>query len=99
MLMNIWVRDKSNGIIHQVGTSVHDSLELIGGAVHYYNLQNGDGTGGGYEFVEAPDLDDYVRVTPDELYLNREMVHEELLKMLDTKRDAVNKLLEDEDDE
>jgi hypothetical protein len=99
MLMNIWVRDKSNGHIHQVGTDVHDSLVMMDGAVHYCNLQNGCGTLDEYEFVEAPDLDDYVRVTPDELYLNRELVHEELLKMLDAKRDAVNKLLEDEDDE
>ena len=99
MLMNIWVRDKSNGIIHQVGTSVHDSLDLMDGAVHYYNLQNGDGTGGGYEFVEAPDLDDYVSVTPEQLYLNHELIHKDLVRMWNEKADAINKLLEDEDDE
>lgn len=88
MLLNIWVRDKTNGHIHQVGTDVHDSLELFGNRVEYYNLQNGCGTldGNNYEFVEAPDLDDYVRVTPDELWLNREMVHEELLKKLEERR-------------
>jgi hypothetical protein len=83
MLMNIWVRDKESGTIHQVGTDVHDGLELLDGKVEYYNIQNGCGTlGGVYEFVEAPDLDDYIRVTPEQLYLNRELVHEELLKML-----------------
>lgn len=82
MLMNIWVRDKSDGHIHQVGTDVHDSLELLDGKVEYYNMQNGDGTPYGYEFVEAPDLDDYVRVTPDELWLNRDMIHKSLLRKL-----------------
>ncbi len=101
MLVNIWVKNKSSGVIHQVGTDVHDSLELFGDKVEYYNLQNGCGTGigGEYEFIEAPDPDDYVSVTPDELYLNREMVHEELLKRLTKKEDALNKLLEGEDDE
>ena len=97
MLMNIWVRDKSSGYIHQVGTDVHDSLELMDGKVEYYNMQNGDGTPYGYEFVEAPDLDDYVSVTPDELRLNREMIHEELLKMLEANKDMLNKLVEEDD--
>ena len=99
MLMNIWVRDKTNGHIHQVGTDVHDSLELFGDKIEYYNLQNGCGTlsGDDYEFVKPPDLDDYVSVTPDELYLNRELIHEELLKRLEEKKDALNNLLEDED--
>lgn len=62
--MNIWVRDKDGGKIHQVGTDIHDSLIFIDGKVEYCNLQNGGGTLGGYEFVETPDLDDYVVVTP-----------------------------------
>lgn len=99
MLMNIWVRDKESGVIHQVGTDVHDSLELLDDKVEYYNLRNGDGTPYGYEFVEAPDLDDYVSVTPEQLYLNHELIHEDLWKMWNEKADAVNKLLEDEDDE
>ena len=99
MIINIWVRDKTNGHIHQVGTDVHDSLELFGDKIEYYNLQNGCGTLSGdiYEFVEAPDLDDYVRVTPDELWLNREMIHEELLKMLEANKDMLNKLVEEDD--
>lgn len=71
MLMNIWVRDTASGCVHQVGTDRHDSLVMIYGAVHYVNLQCMEGTlGGGYEFVEAPDVDDYVSVTPDELMIN-----------------------------
>ena len=82
MLINLWVKDKSNGQIHQVGTDVHDSVEYLGGQVHYYNLQNGCGTLDEYEWVEAPDIDDYVSVTPEQLYLNRELVHKDILAML-----------------
>ena len=99
MLMNIWVRDKESGVIHQVGTDVHDSLELLDGKVEYYNMQNGCGTLDEYEFVEAPDLDDYVRVTPDELRLNWEMIHEELLKTMEEHDDVIKKLLEGVDDD
>jgi hypothetical protein len=95
MLINIWVRDKSNGHIHQVGTDVHDSLELMDGKVEYYNMQNGDGTGGGYEFVDAPDLDDYVSVTPEQLYLNHELIHKDFVRLWNEKADAINELLEE----
>ncbi len=64
MLINLWVRDKSNGQIHQVGTDVHDSIEFICGQVHYYNLQNGCGTLDEYEWVVTPDIDDYVSLHP-----------------------------------
>ena len=51
----LWIRDKSSGRTHLYGTDSHDSL-CIGkdGGIHYYNLQNGDGTGDGgvYEFVD-----------------------------------------------
>ena len=90
MLINLWVKDRRDGHIHQVGTNVHDSVNSIGGVPHYYNLQNGDGTPipgedeskFGYEWVEPPDLDDYVSVTPDELFLNREIIHRDLDKIL-----------------
>ena len=83
MLMNIWVKDTASGHVHQVGTDPHDSLEMFHGVVHYVNMQCMEGTlGGGYEFVEAPDVDDYVSVTPDELMLNRKMIHEDMMKML-----------------
>jgi len=60
MLINIWVKDNDSGVIHQVGTDRHDSLEMINGRVEYYNLQNGCGTPDTYSFVEAPDADDYI---------------------------------------
>ena len=84
MLMNLWVRDKTDGSIHQIGTDPHDSLNLLHGKVEYYNLQNSCGTveGGSYEFIEAPDYDDYVVVTPDILRLNRELIHKDIFKML-----------------
>jgi len=82
MLVNIWVKDKSSGKIHQVGTSTHDSLLFMNGAIHYYNLQNGSGTMSDYEFVTAPDLDDYVSVTPEQLFLNQNMLSSELSKVL-----------------
>lgn len=81
MLMNIWVKDKLTGRVHQVGTDEHDSLELFDGVVHYVNVQCMEGTlGGGYEFCEAPEPDYYVCVTPDELLLNRDMIHKDFLK-------------------
>ena len=83
MLINLWVRDKCSGNIHQVGTDVHDSIIFLDGKVCYYNLQNGCGTLDEYEWAEAPDLDDYVSVTPEQLYLNRELVHKDIIAMLE----------------
>lgn len=81
MLMNIWVKDKSSGHIHQVGTDLHDSLVLMDGKVEYYNLQNGCGTLDEYEFVPAPILNDYIMVTPRQLYMNRKLLHKKTLRM------------------
>lgn len=86
MLINLWVKDKRDGHIHQVGTDVHDSIVFLGGEPRYYNMQNGDGTGEGdeygYEWVEPPDIDDYVSVTPEELRINRELIHKDVIKMI-----------------
>jgi hypothetical protein len=95
VLINLWVRDKRNGHIHQVGSDVHDSIiGMVNGTPTYYNLQNGDGTGEGdaygYEWVEPPELDDYVSVTPDELHLNRELIHKDLMKVLMDRKVALN---------
>ena len=65
MLVNVWVKDKYSGKVHQVGTNVHDSLTTMNGKVIYYNLQNGDGSGSsdsGYEIVDPPDMDAFVSV-------------------------------------
>lgn len=49
--MKIFVKDTYTGRVHEVGSDSHDSLILIDGGLHYYNLQNGEGTyGGGYAF-------------------------------------------------
>ena len=85
MLINLWVRDKRDGHIHQVGTDCHDSVVFLDGEPTYYNLQNGDGTLGEYEWVEPPDIDDYISVTPDELFLNRELIHKDVVEMLKEK--------------
>lgn len=84
MLINLWVKDKQDGTIHQVGTDVHDSIEFTDGKVVYYNLQNGCGTwqDGDYEFVTPPDLDDYVSVTPEQLWLNKKLIHKDLMAIL-----------------
>ena len=49
----IEVMDKgNNGQRHIVGTSPHDCLTIEpNGLIGYYNLQNGEGTAGDYEFV------------------------------------------------
>ena len=63
MLLNIWVKDKSNGYIHQVGTNALDSLELIDGKVEYIDLQCMCGTlDGEYVFVESGSADDDIWV-------------------------------------
>lgn len=83
MLINVWVRDKYDGTIHQVGTDVHDSITTLDGKIVYYNLQNGDGSGfdndSGYEVVKPPNMDAYMPVTPEQLYLNRELLHKDLI--------------------
>lgn len=85
MLINVWVKDKQSGEIHQVGTDVHDSLNTMDGKIVYFNLQNGDGSGfddSGYEIVNPPDMDAYIAVTQEQLYLNKELVHKDLMKRL-----------------
>ncbi len=50
-LTDLYVMDKSNGVIHRIGDNQHDSFWVDReGVLHYYNLQNGDGcSGDGYE--------------------------------------------------
>jgi hypothetical protein len=82
MLINIWVKDNDSGVIHQVGTDRHDSLEMINGRVEYYNLQNGCGTPYTYSFVEAPDADDYISITPEEMLLNKAYCDDRILESI-----------------
>lgn len=79
MLINLWVRDNFTGEVHQVGTNHHDSIVFLDGEVVYENIQNGVGTFcGGYSFVEPPDIDGYISVTPEELMLNEAYVDERI---------------------
>lgn len=87
MLINLWVKDKSNGYIHQVGTDVHDSVEYLDGEVVYVNMQSCASTLDDYEWIEPPDTDGYVSVTPEQLWLNRELVHKDIIKMLERGQD------------
>lgn len=97
MLVNIWVRDNCTGYVHQVGTDPHDSLELWNGVVQYINMHCMEGTmGGGYSFVEPPDMDDYVSVTPEQLMMNREALHKDVLEMIEKHPEIFE---EDGDDE
>ena len=82
MLINLWVKDKTNGDIHQVGTDVHDSVEYLDGEVVYCNMQSTASTLDDYEWVEPPDTDDYISVTPEQLMLNRELIHKDVLELL-----------------
>ena len=82
MLINLWVKDKRSGRIHQVGTEIHDSVLFLDGEVIYENLQSSASTLDDYEWVAPPNIDDYVSVTPEQLYLNREMIHKDLLEKL-----------------
>lgn len=62
-MIKIFIKDKCNNFIHEVGTSSHDVLYVDdNGIVRYYNLQTGDGNGekGLYEFVPFnPMYDEY----------------------------------------
>lgn len=52
MSVKIYIKDNSDGKVHEYGTNHHDCLVLNeDGSIHYQNLQNGEGTlGGGYSF-------------------------------------------------
>lgn len=55
MSVKLYLRDNTDGTIHEYGTNPHDCLELNeDGSLHYHNLQNGTGTKcpeEGYSFV------------------------------------------------
>lgn len=61
MSVKIYVRDNTNGKVHEYGTSQHDALILQeDGSLHYHNLQNGCGTmypDEGYTFCLADGSD------------------------------------------
>lgn len=82
MLINLWVKDKRDGTIHQLGTDVHDSVDFLDDQVVYVNMQSMASTLDDYEWIDAPDIDDYVLVTPEQLYLNRKLLHNDIATML-----------------
>ena len=44
-MLRLWIKDNTNGHVHEYGTNPHDSLYMTDdGALHYYNMQNGTGT-------------------------------------------------------
>lgn len=61
MSVRLYLRDNTNGSIHEYGTNPHDSLILNkDGSLHYENLQNQCGTEypeEGYTFVLADGTD------------------------------------------
>ena len=42
-LCDMFVLDKENGNIHRIGEGMHDAIWVVEDALHYRNLQNGDG--------------------------------------------------------
>lgn len=45
MSVKIYIRDNTNGKVHEYGTDPHDALILLeDGSLHYENLYNGTGT-------------------------------------------------------
>ena len=65
MSVKLYVRDNTNGNVHEYGTNQHDALILQDdGSLHYQNLQNGCGTmfpDEGYTFCEADGSDPRTR--------------------------------------
>ncbi len=56
-MLRLYIRDNTDGHVHEYGTNPHDSLILQeDGSLHYHNLQNGEGTmfpAEGYSFCYA----------------------------------------------
>ncbi len=51
-MVRLFIRDKSSGIVREYGTNSHDSLIVnSAGSIDYYNLQCGDGSPNGFDFV------------------------------------------------
>ncbi len=45
MSVKLYIKDNTNGMIHEYGTNPHDCLELQSdGSIHYFNLQDSCGT-------------------------------------------------------
>ena len=98
-------KGKDGDCVHIVGKNSHDVLRIDSetGAIHYYNLQCGDGTRDGFEFVgqeneyygpriEFVSFAELLEIFKDELRLDIE--HEKALKafvdkLRDEKKDAV----------
>lgn len=61
MSVKLYLRDNTDGTVHEYGTNRHDALILQpDGSLHYENLQNGTGTmfpEEGYTFVLADGSD------------------------------------------
>ena len=83
LLSRLFVLDKSDGRIHRIGDERHDSLCVMGGEIHYHNMQNGDGgttedkEGYGYVILKtmdgslgSPDLAVY-GYAPDERFIDQ----------------------------
>lgn len=63
LTINLWVRDKTTGHVHQVGTDRSDALVFLSGAPHYYNAKSGKSTMCGYEWVDPELMSDGVVLT------------------------------------
>ena len=74
---DFYVKDKTSGQVHRVGSNVHDGIWVDGmGMLHYQNMQNGDGCSGysalndecGYEFVSSDfgEIDDATEIWKQE---------------------------------
>lgn len=76
MLLNIWVKNVLNGLRHQVGTNIYDSLVTIDGKVEYINTNTNGGThDGDYVFIEPPSPDTEVYVSPRYIVIGDEPTH------------------------
>lgn len=51
-MVRLFIKDKSSGIVREYGTNSYDSLIVnSAGSIDYYNLQCGDGSPNGFDFV------------------------------------------------
>lgn len=62
-MLRLFIKDKTDGKVHEYGTDKHDSLVVMDGVLQYENLQNGCCTPETYEWCHSdgtpPAVDDY----------------------------------------
>lgn len=58
-MVRLWIKDLTDGKVHEYGTDRHDALIVRDGVLEYINMQNGDGSPAGYCFCNEDGTTDW----------------------------------------